>query len=314
MNDNLVKTLREKTEEADLDTILKTTLGGYSRQSVREYISMMRRQQYDMQQSFAEETQLSQTERDRLARELAEAKACAAAAEEALENAKPLMEKAAGLEKDMDEAVERIREDEARLEQLRQELEEQKAEVRRVQSERDALHARLEREEEKNKALQQELEKRAGEMAVQESGVTEHAAERPETRGSAGVTDLAERSETMQIQLAMLTRERESAAKRMESVIRQEKSLFRALRECQAELENRRDQNQCMEAENNELSRRLSEQVWQNIALNREIIRMRTTNENLKRRLDAALEQPVKHNTPDGSQDAGDAFLWDLAE
>ena len=36
MNDNLVKMLREKTEEADLDTILKTTFGGYSRKSVRD--------------------------------------------------------------------------------------------------------------------------------------------------------------------------------------------------------------------------------------------------------------------------------------
>ena len=35
MSDNLVKSLREKTEEADLDTILKTTLGGYTRKSVR---------------------------------------------------------------------------------------------------------------------------------------------------------------------------------------------------------------------------------------------------------------------------------------
>ena len=67
MSDNLVKSLREKTEEADLDTILKTTLGGYTRKSVREYISLLRRQQYDMQQSFSQELQLSQTERERLA-------------------------------------------------------------------------------------------------------------------------------------------------------------------------------------------------------------------------------------------------------
>ena len=54
MSDNLVKSLREKTEEADLGTILKTTLGGYTRKSVREYISLLRRQQYDMQQSFSQ--------------------------------------------------------------------------------------------------------------------------------------------------------------------------------------------------------------------------------------------------------------------
>ena len=288
MNDNLVKMLREKTEEADLDTILKTTFGGYSRKSVRDYISMMRQQQYDMQQSFSEELQLSQAERDRLTRELAEANERAAAAEEALENAKPLMEKAAGLEKDMDEAIERIQADAARLEQG-------EAEAR---------------------ALKQELEQRTAEPAVRKSEApqAEPFAENPEPRSGTGVIDLAERPETMQIQLAMLTRERENTAKRLESVIRQERSLFQALNECRAELENRRDQNQCMEAENKELSRRLSEQVWQNISLNREITHMRTMNESLKRKLETALEGSVKHNTPNGSQDTGDVFLWNFGD
>ena len=169
MNDNLVKMLREKTEEADLDTILKTTFGGYSRKSVRDYISMMRQQQYDMQQSFSEELQLSQAERDRLTRELAEANERAAAAEEALENAKPLMEKAAGLEKDMDEAIERIQAYAARLEQLRQELEQQKVELQHIQSERDALRAQLEQGEAEARALKQELEQRTAEPAVRKS-------------------------------------------------------------------------------------------------------------------------------------------------
>ena len=316
MNDNLVKMLREKTEEADLDTILKTTFGGYSRKSVRDYISMMRQQQYDMQQSFSEELQLSQAERDRLTRELAEANERAAAAEEALENAKPLMEKAAGLEKDMDEAIERIQADAARLEQLRQELEQQKAELQRIQSERDALRARLEQGEAEARALKQELEQRTAEPAVRKSEApqTEPFADNPEPRSGTGVIDLAEWPEAMQIQLAMLTRERENTAKRLESVIRQERSLFQALNECRAELENRRDQNQCMEAENKELSRRLSEQVWQNISLNREITHMRTMNESLKRKLETALEESVKHNTPNGSQDTGAVFLWNFGD
>ena len=277
---------------------------------------MMRQQQYDMQQSFSEELQLSQAERDRLTRELAEANERAAAAEEALENAKPLMEKAAGLEKDMDEAIERIQADAARLEQPRPELEQQKAELQRIQSERDALRARLEQGEAEARALKQELEQRTAEPAVRKSEApqAEPFAENPEPRSGTGVIDLTERPETMQIQLAMLTRERENTAKRLESVIRQERSLFQALNECRAELENRRDQNQCMEAENKELSRRLSEQVWQNISLNREITHMRTMNESLKRKLETALEESVKHNTPNGPQDTGDVFLWNFGD
>lgn len=297
MSDNLVKSLREKTEEADLDTILKTTLGGYSRKSVREYISMMRRQQYDLQSSFAEEKQMYQAERERLADELAEAVARAEAAEDALERARPLMERAAGLEKDMDEAVARIQSDAARLEQLHQELEQQKAEVQRLCGEREDLLSQLEQQERQQLTLKQELEQRA----VQ-----------PQPDRNMGVAHVMEQPETMQVQLALLTRERETAEKRIESIIRQEKSLFQALNECRAELESRRDQNLCMEAENKALSLRLSEQMWQNISLNREITHMRTMNETLKCKLETALAEAAKRNTPNGSHDTGDVFLWDF--
>lgn len=298
MNDNLVKTLREKTEGADLDTILKTALFGYSRKSVREYVSMMRRQQYDMQRSFSEEMQLAQSERERLTQGLAEANARSDAAREALKNAKPLVEKAAGLEKDMDEAVERIQADAAKLEQLTRELEEQKEELQRVRSQRDDLLARM--------------ETAAAEQRPIEPAQAEISAESPEM--NAGAAQLVERPEAMQVQLAILTRERENTAKWIESILRQEKNLFQALNECRAELEDRRDQARCMDAENKELSQRLSEQMWQNVSLNREITHIRTANENLKRRLETALEDAAKHSAPKQSQDAENVFLWNFAE
>ena len=314
MNDNLVKTLREKTEEADLDTILKTTFGGYSRKSVREYISILRQQQYDLQQSFSEEMQLSQTERDRLVRELAEANERAAAAEEALANATPLIEKAAGLEKDMDEAVERIQADAVRLEQLRQELEQQQAELLQIRNERDDLLVRLENTE--TAALKPEPAQPAAEPPVQTDALTQTDAsgENSEKNGSADLSNPLEQPEAMQVRLAILTRERENTAKRIESFIRQEKSLFQALNECRAELENRRDQNQCMEAENKELGRRLSEQILQNISLNREITHMRTINENLKCKLEAALEESANRSTPNDFQNTEDVFQWTSEE
>lgn len=308
MNDNLVKSLREKTGDADLDTILKTTLGGYSRKSVQEYITMMRQQQYDMQRSFSEEMQLMQAERDKLARKLAEANERAETAEKTLEQAEPLMKKAADLEKDMDEAVERIQADTARMEQLTRELEEQKAEVQQGEKAREELQTRLEQSESEIRMLKLELGRCAAEPEVQDA---ESPAEKAEARGITGLTDGAE---TTQVQMEILVRERETIEKRMESVIRQEKILFQALNECRAELENRRDQNQCIEAENKELSQRLSEQMWQNISLNREITHMRTMNESLKRKLETALEESAKGSSPTGLQDMGDMVLWALKD
>lgn len=309
MSDNLVKNLREKTEETNLDTILKTTLGGYSRKSVREFVSMMRRQQYDMQLAFSEELQLVQTERDRLARELAEANERTAAAEDTLENAKPLMDRAVGLEKDMDEAIARIQSDAALLDQLREELAQCTNEAQQMRCERDELRTQLENNMAETERLRQELEKRAAQPPVHTGDVLSSEPSMVQDTDAAALVD---RPETMQVQLAMLTRERETNEKRMESVIRQEKRLFQALNECREELENRRDQNQCLEAENKALSLRLSEQMYQNISLNREITHIRTMNENLKCKLEAALAKSTSRNTPNGSQDTGDVFLWDF--
>ena len=289
MSDNLVKSLREKTEEADLDTILKGSLGGYTRKSVREYLSMLRRQQHDLQQSFAEELQLAQTDRERLSLELEEAQARMAAAENALANAKPLMDKAAALEKDLDEAILRIQSDATLLDQRQQALQDALQDC-------DILRAQLAQREAELAALRQEME----------SSVP--ACDKLSANPVAETASTTEQPETVHLQLAMLTRERENAEKRMESVIRQEKRLFEALDECRTELENRRDQNLCLEAENKALSLRLSEQMWQNISLDREITHIRAMNENLKAKLDVALSR----STTRTAQTAGDLFVWDL--
>lgn len=289
MSDNLVKSLREKTEETDLDTILKGSLGGYTRKSVREYLSMLRRQQHDLQQSFAEELQLAQTDRERLSLELDEAQARMAAAENALANAKPLMDKAAALEKDLDEAILRIQSDATLLDQRQQALQDALQDC-------DILRAQLAQREAELAALRQEME----------SSVP--ACDMLSANPVAETASTTEQPETVHLQLAMLTRERENAEKRMESVIRQEKRLFEALDECRTELENRRDQNLCLEAENKALSLRLSEQMWQNISLDREITHIRAMNENLKAKLDVAFSR----STTRTAQTAGDLFVWDL--
>ena len=295
MSENLVKTLREKTEEADLDTVLQTAFGGYTRKSVREYIAVLRQQQRDMQQSFLEELQLYQDERERLIRELEETR-------QQMEDTLSAQERLTGLEKDMEEAIVRIQDDAARLEQLDRELEEQKNQAQQLRGEREDLLARAEAAEAELLALKQAQDSK--------SAVQAEPAERPAAEPQMGQAVLMEQPETMQIQLAMLTRERETSTKRLERVIRQEKRLFEALNECQTELESRREQNLCMEAENKALSLRLSEQMWQNISLNREITHMRTMNENLKCKLDAALAQSANRGA--GAQEAGDLFLWDF--
>lgn len=266
MSENIVKDLREKTEESNLDTILKTTtMGGYNRASVREYITMLRQQQYDMQQSFTERLQMAQTERDLMTVELNAANARAAAAEEALAQTDALRDKAAELEKDMNEAIARIQSDAATIEKQTEDLQ-------ALEQECAALRAKLQQSQEETAALKQENEVLASQAAE----------------------PVASGPEALQEQMILLNRDRENAEKRMDDVVRSEKQLFRALNDCRVELENRREQYLCLEAENKTLSARLSEQICQNISLDCEITRMRTMNENLKAKLETVLAGSAK--------------------
>jgi hypothetical protein len=42
-DDGIIEHLRGKTEEVDLDQILKKSLGGYTKQSVLEYLGILRK-------------------------------------------------------------------------------------------------------------------------------------------------------------------------------------------------------------------------------------------------------------------------------
>ncbi len=51
-NENIVGQLRERTEEADLHEYLKSTFGGYTKKSVKEYFSNLRKQHLAAQENF----------------------------------------------------------------------------------------------------------------------------------------------------------------------------------------------------------------------------------------------------------------------
>ena len=291
MSDNLVKDLREKTEEADLDTILKVSIGGYNRKLVREYIAMMRQQQYDMQQSFSEELQMAQAERELLVEETTKANERAATAEEAMAKAQPLLDKAADLEQDLNEALARIQADDALMAKNADDFEMLKLEC-------EELRENLKKKELEAITLKQEVESYA-------SRVFEAVPVVPEVVASPDVTELQETIDRLQLQLSIITRERDDTEKRMENVINNEKRLFKALTDCRTEMENRRDQNLCLEAENKALSQRLSDQMMQNISLDREITQMRTMNETLKAKVDAARAETTQ------ILDGGKLLLWD---
>ena len=63
---NIVEALRSKTEEADLKQVLKSNLGGYTKKSVLEYLSALRRQQQTMADTFSRNQQTLFEEKENL--------------------------------------------------------------------------------------------------------------------------------------------------------------------------------------------------------------------------------------------------------
>lgn len=63
---DFVELLRSKTEENDMKHFLKSTMGGYSKQSVLDYLAILRKNQQSMAETFYENQQLLYVEKEKL--------------------------------------------------------------------------------------------------------------------------------------------------------------------------------------------------------------------------------------------------------
>jgi chromosome segregation ATPase len=63
---NIIEMIRDKSEEADLNKILKSSFGGYTKQSVQEYLSIIRKQQQATKETFQKNLQTLFEEKESL--------------------------------------------------------------------------------------------------------------------------------------------------------------------------------------------------------------------------------------------------------
>jgi len=61
---NLIEELRLKTEESDLEQQLKTRFGGYTKQSVLDYLNILRKNQQTMSDTFKQNLQTLYNEKE----------------------------------------------------------------------------------------------------------------------------------------------------------------------------------------------------------------------------------------------------------
>lgn len=294
MSDNFVGMIREIAEEGDLDSILKTSLGGYTKKSVKEYLSFIKKQQQNLKDAYTGAAEQLQNEKDGLQREISELKARNEEAADTMqlrlkEQAERLEAERASLEADMDEAISRISEDGEKLRKLENDLadetqrsEQYRQEISTVRIQLDSANARITDQE-------AQLSAQAAELAALKD--TEHSlrsalAEDRTADLKARIQELLGSVAQLQDEVAIRDRELETRAMRLEALSRQEQSNHSALEELQLQLQRQREQNEWIESENEELGKRLQEQMEQSIALSRENAHLKAANAIAQRKLD----------------------------
>ena len=294
MSDKLLEKLREKTEEGNLNTILRPSIGGYTKQSVQEYLAFLKKQQQTLKDSYSEELQKLAAEKDALSEEnetlrgqLENADASRAAAVE--EKTAELKNECELLNRDMEEALDRIKKDGLQLEAYEKELQQERQKNEQNRQSAGTCRAMLDSANAKIGELNGIIRQQAAEIAgLEETQKTlrKEVSEGKQAELNARIGELLANSELLQKEIAVRDRELENRAKRLETLEKQEESKHLSLEKMHAELVRAREQNEWMESENKELGDRLREQMEQSIAMSREISRLKAANAILGRRLE----------------------------
>ena len=296
MSDDFVGMLREKAEEGDLDSILKPSLGGYTKKSVKEYLSFFKKQQQSLRSACDEavsrlqaERDAAQAERDSLRAELEEAERTHA--EELGEQTKALEAELALLESDMDEALVRIEEDAAKIARLEAELEAEKQRSEQFRQETDTVRIRLDSAGSRASELDGQLAARTAELEAMretERELRRELAEDKTVEFRDRIQQLMNDASLLRDEIGIRDRELENRALRIDSLAKQEQSNHEAVEELRRQLEKQCERNEWIESENDELGKRLQEQMEQSIALSRENSHLKAANNILQRKLDTS--------------------------
>ena len=290
MEDRLVDMLREISEEGDLNGILKPTIGGYSKRSVAEYLGRLKKQQQSLKDSYAEENGRLLRAQEQLQSELDAVKARAAAAEAEFQvrlesDTAALREELAALEADMEEALQRISEDEKQAQASETALAAARQDTATVQILLDTANARLSEQE-------QQLDERAEKISLLQSTV-QSLQEALSEDVTSGLHEEIQRLRAdvagLQGEVGLRDRELENRGMRLDSLSAQEREHRETIETLELQVQKLHEQNERLESENDALGQRLREQMQQGLALCRENARIRAEYGILQRRSDTEL-------------------------
>ena len=291
MSDLLLESIREKSGEVDLNCILHATLGGYTKKSVLEYLAALKKQQQGLKENYATELQATLSEKDTALKELEGLKSRLQSCEserQALEKElSGLKEEHGALESDMSEALSRIHEDEQTINSLKQDLEDEKRRSAQNRSTSVAGGFMLDSARVKIDGLTAQLAEREAELATlreSERVLRESQPEEKLAEMRSEIDRLLADSESLQTEISLRDEELKNRASRLETLSRQETANRKEIDQLRQKLVDQSERNEWIEAENEQLGMRLTEQMERGIVLCREISRLKASNSILQTR------------------------------
>lgn len=272
MSNNVVDILRDKTDEADLDQVLKSQMGGYTKKSVQDYFARIKRQQQQTTQAFNRDMQALLEDKEKLQAENAQLKnrltkvvtdykmlsnqmASMKAGETmvTMEDVVQLRGHVRVLEKDKQEMNARLTQAEKQNEQKQHTIGEKNRMIDQLKQESVMYQQMLSAERTDKEGLQKtvsaqasEIDRLQGEVAFLKAIVSDGNVAQLNTR----IDELTGDLQKLNGELEIRAKEQKQHIKRIDTLTQQENTNHKINEELRASLEQAVDRNEKMEAEN----------------------------------------------------------------
>ena len=272
MSNNVVDILRDKTDEADLDQVLKSQMGGYTKKSVQDYFARIKRQQQQTTQAFNRDMQALLEDKEKLQAENSQLKnrltkvvtdykmlsnqmASMKAGETmvTMEDVVQLRGHVRVLEKDKQEMNARLTQAAKQNEQKQHTIGEKNRMIDQLKQESVMYQQMLSTERTDKEGLQKtvsaqasEIDRLQGEVAFLKAIVSDGNVAQLNTR----IDELTGDLQKLNGELEIRAKEQKQHIKRIDTLTQQENTNHKSTEELRASLEQAVDRNEKMEAEN----------------------------------------------------------------
>ncbi len=266
MSDSTIDDIRDISEENDLNTILKPTVvgGGYTKRSVIEYLSYIRKREQDAKDAYLQEALSLKDENQRLVKENAE------------------------LNTDINEAVKRLSEDESRLKRYKTELNDLKIsadEYRKNADEYKTLYDTANAQNEELNRIISDLSGDAENQIMQLSFNDDIIADDELFASNDKIDEFARLAAELKAEFASRADELVQMAQTARELNGSQTEKYKeALGKMQIMAQERTDRNELLENEKRELTAKVGKLLEENLALSGENIRLKAANAILQRR------------------------------